>query len=68
MKNDSFCTTFCNHPHRLSDGKPIAHECFVMPTAALHAERAGKVGQAVEELQKWKNRKVHRGLKQSEAR
>lgn len=66
MKSDSYCTTFCNHPHRLSDGKPIGHECYVLPTAALHAEKEGKLGVAVEELQKWKNRKPHRGLRSTE--
>lgn len=63
MKSDSYCTTFCKHAHRLSDGKPIGHECYVLPTAALHAELAGKVGLAVEELSKWKKRKRHSGLR-----
>lgn len=63
MKDTFYVTTFCNHAHRLADGKPIGHECYVLPTAALHAERAGKIGVAVEELGKWKKRKKHRGVK-----
>lgn len=32
-------TTFCNKAHRLSDGKPIKHECFIIPPKLLKAER-----------------------------
>lgn len=63
MKDTFYVTTFCNHAHRLEDGKPIRHECYVLPTAALHAEKDGKLGEAVELLGKWKKRRVHRGLK-----
>lgn len=60
---DSYVTTYCNHPHRLSDGKPINHECYVLPTAALHAEKDGRIATAVELLTAWKKRRVHAGVK-----
>jgi len=62
-KNNVFCTSFCNHGHRLSDGKPVKHECYVMPTEALHAERAGDTDRANDILAAWKKRKPHRGVK-----
>lgn len=40
MANDDFyVTSFCNFPHRMSDGKPIGHECYVIPPRLLKAER-----------------------------
>lgn len=39
----TYVTTYCNKPHRMSDGKPVAHECYVLPPAALQAEREGGV-------------------------
>lgn len=36
-----YCTTYCNHGHRLSDGMPVEHECRVIPPAALKAEMEG---------------------------
>lgn len=63
MKDEIYCTTYCNHGHRLSDGKPVGHECYVLPTAALHAEKAGRTTQAVEILGQWKKKTPHRGLK-----
>ena len=60
-----FCTSFCNHGHRLVDGKPIDHECFVLPTEALLAEQAGDNARALEVMGAWKKRRVHKGLKPS---
>lgn len=39
--DDVFCTTFCNKPHRLSDGVPLNHECYVLKPAGLRHERDG---------------------------
>lgn len=36
-----FCTSFCNSAHRLCDGMPVNHECYVLDPAALRAEQAG---------------------------
>lgn len=43
----SYVTTYCNKAHRMADGKPIAHECYVLPPKALEAERAGDTVTAV---------------------
>jgi transcriptional regulator with XRE-family HTH domain len=37
-RRDFYVSTFCNHAHRLSDGKPIEHECIIIPPEALQAE------------------------------
>ena len=62
-----YCTTFCNHPHRLSDGKPLGHVCYVLPTEALYAEQRGDFDRAQEVLNSWTKRREHHGLKVSAA-
>ena len=64
---DSFVTTYCNKPHRLEDGKPIDHECYILPTAALHAERDGQIARAMIVLAHWKKRRVHKGVRSKTA-
>ena len=61
-KKGIYCTSFCNHGHRLSDGKPVKHECYVMPTEALHAEMNGDKDRAQEVLGNWKKRRTHKGI------
>lgn len=34
-----YCTTYCNFGHRMSNGRPVGHECRIIPPAALRAER-----------------------------
>ena len=63
--SDRYVTTFCNRAHRVLDGKPIGHECYVLPTEVLVAERNGNVERAFEVLSGWKKRKAHKGLKES---
>lgn len=41
-RTDLYVTTFCNQAHRLWDGKPIAHCCYVLRVDALIAERDGR--------------------------
>ena len=41
MKGESYFTSFCNFSHWLKTGRPIGHECRIIPPAALRAERAG---------------------------
>lgn len=36
-----YCTSFCNFGHRLKDGKPVEHECYIIPPELLRLERAG---------------------------
>ena len=46
-KEDVYCTSFCNHGHRLSNGHPVNHECYVLVPESLALEKAGKVDEAV---------------------
>jgi hypothetical protein len=62
-----YCTSFCNQGHRLSDGKPVGHECYILPTEALRAERAGDPGEAIAILSSWKRRRVHKGVKRNDS-
>ena len=46
MKRDTFkgkyyATSFCNFAHRLKDGMPVNHECYVLIPSALQAEMRG---------------------------
>lgn len=34
-------STYCNKGHDLKTGRPVSHECRVLPVAALEAERKG---------------------------
>lgn len=58
-----YCTTYCNQGHRLSDGKPVDHECHILPPKALQAEREGDYEGATVILAGAKPLKVHRGVK-----
>lgn len=59
-----YVTTRCNFAHRLSDGKPIAHECDVIPPAALAAEMEGDYDRAIDLIQAAKPlRHMLRGVK-----
>lgn len=35
-----YLSSYCNRPHDLETGKPVGHECRVIPPAALQMERA----------------------------
>ena len=67
MKSEFYATSFCNKAHRLVDGKPLDHECYVLPTEALSAERAGNTDRALAVFASWKNRKAHKGLRTKKA-
>lgn len=43
-----YCTSYCNSGHDLETGKPIDHECRVIPPKALMLERQGKYEEAIE--------------------
>lgn len=66
-----YVTTYCNYPHRLKDGKPIEHECYVIPPTALQAEIAGDYRLACDIIQankthnEWNHRNLlrHRGTR-----
>ena len=58
-----FCTSFCNKGHRLSDGKPVEHECYILPPEAIKFEIMGDFEKANEILSNQKRRVVHQGVK-----
>lgn len=41
------CTSFCNFAHYVDTGRPIDHECYVIPPAALEAEINGDTDKAI---------------------
>lgn len=43
----AYSTSYCNHPHRVKDGKPINHECYILPPKALAAEMADDMKSAI---------------------
>lgn len=45
-----YVTTYCNRAHSLKTGRPIGHECYTLPVAALRAEREGNYDLANEIL------------------
>lgn len=52
-----YCTSFCNFGHYLDTGRPIGHECYVLPVAALTAERNGDNLTASRILIKWSGKR-----------
>lgn len=60
----SYVTTYCNRPHRCADGKPIAHECAILPPEAIASERAGDIPRAIALMQAAKPlRLMRRGVR-----
>ena len=41
FKGHYYTTSFCNFAHRLKDGMPVNHECYVLNPRGLAAEIAG---------------------------
>jgi len=37
-----YCTSFCNFGHYLDTGRPIGHECYIIPPRFLQMEREDK--------------------------
>lgn len=58
-----YITTYCNHAHRTSDGKPIDHECYILPASALAAERDDRISDAAEIIHAAKPLRTHRGVR-----
>lgn len=50
MNPPTYVSTFCNFPHRLDTGRPVGHECYILPPAMLRAELAGDYDGAAEIL------------------
>lgn len=49
-----YATTYCNHGHSTITGRPIAHECYVIPPGALRLEIHGFYAEAIELMQRAK--------------
>ena len=63
MKTDTFkgkyyCTSFCNFAHRLQDGMPVNHECYVLVPRLLQAEARGDTVEGP-----MRTRRISRGVK-----
>jgi hypothetical protein len=43
----AYVTTFCNFAHNLKTGRPIGHECYILPPKALAQERSGHIAAAI---------------------
>lgn len=56
-------TSYCNHGHVLETGKPVEHECYVLPAQALAAERVGNFELAASIIAEAKPLQIHRGLR-----
>lgn len=51
-----YATSFCNFGHDLRTGRPVGHECEILPPAALRAEREGDVPRSIEILEQHRRR------------
>jgi hypothetical protein len=56
-----YCTSFCNKGHLL-DGRPVDHECYVIPPEMLKAEMEDRFEDALEIQVNWVHRKTHKGV------
>ncbi len=63
-KPQVYCSSYCNKGHRLSDGKPVGHECRIIPPTALKAERAGDYERAIASMKAATARYMRRGVKE----
>lgn len=64
--SEFYVTSFCNHAHRLSDGKPINHECYIIPPRLLKMEmNCGDWEKVREAWGNWADgkRTTHKGIK-----
>jgi hypothetical protein len=43
-----YVSTYCNFAHDIATGRPMNHECVVIPSAALQAEMDGDFDKAIE--------------------
>jgi len=47
---DVYGTSFCNFGHDVTTGRPVGHECYILPPAMLQAERDGDHEKALDIL------------------
>jgi len=58
-----YCSSYCNFGHRVRDGKPVEHECRIIPPQALQAEMDGDYETAQMILQRTPVKMMRRGVK-----
>lgn len=63
MPSKYYFSSYCNFPHRVSDGKPVQHECRILPIEALKAEMNGDIQTAIEILSTSNHITMPRGVK-----
>lgn len=61
--NYVYCTTFCNQGHRVGDGLPVDHECYILNAAQLRNEA---YGDEIDFSVSFRTDKIHRGIPYSE--
>jgi hypothetical protein len=67
-KSDCCIASFCGNVHKMDDGRPVDHKCFILPTEALVAERDGDMKRSWQIMQGWKNRRPHNGLRSKDSK
>lgn len=61
---ETYLTSYCNRHHRVRDGKPVEHECSILPPKAIRAERDGFYEDAIDIITKAKPlRTMRRGVR-----
>ena len=58
---NTYVTTYCNKAHDKADGKPIEHECRIIPVEALRAEWNGDFEAAIDIISKSPAKWMRRG-------
>jgi hypothetical protein len=59
----TYCSTYCNKGHSIKTGRPVGHECRIIPPRALALERFGRYEEAIEVMQNEKRPRFVRGRK-----
>src|SRR5512147_186638 len=36
---ETWCSTYCNRGHKMATGRPVGHECYIIPPRLLRLER-----------------------------
>lgn len=65
--DEVYATTFCNQGHRLRDGKPVGHNCYILDAGVLETEAFLGVEEAMAEINAgavFNTGIEHKGIKQ----
>jgi hypothetical protein len=58
-----YTTTYCNHGHEIEGGRPVGHECYVLPPAAIRAEMRGDFDSAADLIRRAQPLRIHGGVR-----